>query len=318
VNSGPTKFVFVAGPYRGRTPQKTDANIKTAVDVGRRVFQKGYYPIVPHVLVRPYYDPENKSGPFGYEPLMKYTLSMLSRCDVLLLYGHSPGADREWHEAERFGMPVYFAVKDLPELPKVRSQPSPPWKAHERLEMERSELALRVYETSHIEGHFILRSGKSSNEYFDKYLFEATPLLLKAIAQHMVSMVPDNCDALAGLEMGGIPVVTMLSQLTRLPALFVRKRAKEHGTCKLAEGPDVAGKHLVVVEDVVTSGGQIIESTKALRALGATVTDVICVIDRELGADENLAKQNLAFRALFTISELKRAAEPGAAAGTDH
>ena len=183
--------------------------------------------------------------------------------------------------------------------------------------MDRFALARQVYETSHIEGHFVLRSGRTSNEYFDKYLFEAEPRLLKAIAEHMARLVPEGCDALAGLEMGGIPVVTMLSQSTGLPALFVRKKAKEHGTCKLAEGEDAAGKRLTVVEDVVTSGGQIVESTKALRALGATVTDVICVIDREADARENLAKEGLAFRALFTMSELKSAARQGAPADGD-
>jgi orotate phosphoribosyltransferase len=183
--------------------------------------------------------------------------------------------------------------------------------------MERCELARQVYSTSHIEGQFVLRSGRTSTEYFDKYLFEANPLLLKAIAEHMAGMVPGNCHALAGLEMGGIPLVTLLSQLTGLPALFVRKKAKEYGTCKLAEGEDVAKERLAVVEDVVTSGGQIIESTKALRALGATVTDVLCVIDRESGGTENLAKAGLVLRALFTMSELKRAAQQGPAGCAD-
>lgn len=176
--------------------------------------------------------------------------------------------------------------------------------------MEHYKLARQVYTASHIEGHFVLRSGRTSNEYFDKYLFEADPCLLKAIAESMAGMVPNNCDMLAGLEMGGIPLATLLSQVTGLPALFVRKKAKEYGTCKLVEGQNVAGKRLVVVEDVVTSGGHIIESTKELRRLGATVEDVICVIDRESGASENLGKEGLSFRALFTMSELKRAAQP--------
>ncbi|MEW5994477.1 MAG: orotate phosphoribosyltransferase [Candidatus Zixiibacteriota bacterium] len=180
--------------------------------------------------------------------------------------------------------------------------------------MKRCELARQVYTASHIEGHFVLRSGKTSNEYIDKYLFETDPCLLKSIAEGMAKMVPGNCEVLAGLEMGGIPVATVLSQVTGLPALFVRKKAKQHGTCKLAEGQDVAGKRLVVVEDVVTSGGQIIDSTKELRKLGATVEDVICVIDRESGASENLRKEGLSFRALFTMSELERAAEPSRAA----
>ena len=176
--------------------------------------------------------------------------------------------------------------------------------------MKRCELARQVYTASHREGHFVLRSGRTSNEDFDKYLFEADPCLLKSIAEDMAGMVPSNCEVLAGLEMGGIPVATVLSQVTGLPALFVRKKAKEHGTCKLAEGQDVEGKRLVVVEDVVTSGGQIIESTKELRTLGAVVEDVICVIDRESDASDNLRKEGLTFRGLFTMSELKRSVEP--------
>lgn len=175
--------------------------------------------------------------------------------------------------------------------------------------MERNELARRIYEISNIKGHFRLRSGQISDEYFDKYLFEGNPRLLRAIAREMVALVPKDCDGLAGLEMGGIPIVTMLSQLTALPALFVRKKAKEHGTCKLAEGGDVEGRRLVVVEDVVTSGGQIIESTKELGLLGATVTDVLCVIDRESGGSENMKDEGLALHALFTMSELKMAAQ---------
>lgn len=183
--------------------------------------------------------------------------------------------------------------------------------------MDHHELARQLHTASHITGQFVLRSGRTSTEYFDKYLFEADPRLLRSIAEGMAGMVPSNCEILAGLEMGGIPVATVLSQVTGLPTVFVRKKAKEHGTCKLAEGQSVAGKRVVVVEDVVTSGGQIIESTKELRALGATVQDVICVIDRESGASENLRKHGLSFRALFTMSVLKRFAEPATAAVGD-
>jgi orotate phosphoribosyltransferase len=146
-----------------------------------------------------------------------------------------------------------------------------------------------------------------SEEYFDKYLFEADPFLLLEIAQAMCELIPEDVDALAGLEMGGIPIATILSQLTGLPVLFVRKTAKEYGTCKLAEGGEVAGRTLVIIEDVVTSGGQIRESAKALRELGANIVRVVCVIDRESGGVENLALDGLALYSLFTMMELKRA-----------
>ncbi len=177
------------------------------------------------------------------------------------------------------------------------------------MQSNRRELAQQLYTASHIEGQFVLRSGVTSSEYFDKYLFEADPVLLRRIAETMAEMVPPDCELLAGLEMGGIPVATILSQVTGLPVLFVRKKAKEYGTCKLAEGGDVAEKRLLVVEDVVTSGGQIIESCRALRGRGARVESVVCVIDRESGGAENLAKEGLLLRPLFTMSELKSSAQ---------
>lgn len=108
--------------------------------------------------------------------------------------------------------------------------------------------------------------------------------------------------------MGGIPIATVLSQLSGLPTLFVRKAAKEYGTCKLAEGGSVQ-RQLVIVEDVVTSGGQIIESARALSQGGARIICVLCVIDREAGGVENLRKENLDLKSLFTMSQLKAAAE---------
>ena len=173
---------------------------------------------------------------------------------------------------------------------------------------DNTPLAKRIYDTAHITGEFLLRSGVTSNEYFDKYLFEANPDLLKHIALAMVEHVPPGIDALAGLEMGGIPIATMLSQLTGLPVLFVRKEAKKYGTCKIAEGGQVKGRKLLIVEDVVTSGGAILDAAKALREEGAVLADVICVIDRESGGGSaNLAKIDLKLKALFTMSELKKA-----------
>lgn len=172
--------------------------------------------------------------------------------------------------------------------------------------MNRKELAERIYDTAYSKGEFLLRSGQTSNEYFDIFSSEADPPTLKAIAHHMVALVPGNTDMLAGLEMGGNPIATMLSQITGLPARFVRKRAKDYGTCRLVEGGPVAGRGLTVIEDVVTSGGQIIESVRELRALGAIVPDALCVIDRESGGVQNLERIGIKLHALFTISELRR------------
>ena len=174
---------------------------------------------------------------------------------------------------------------------------------------DETPLAKRIYDTAHITGEFTLRSGAKSNEYFDKYLFEADPDLLKHIALAMVKLVPPGIDALAGLEMGGIPIATMLSQLTGLPVLFVRKKAKDYGTCKIAEGGMVSGRKLLIVEDVVTSGGAILDAAKALRAEGAVLAQVVCVIDREAGGSANLAKSDLILSSLFTMTDLKKAGE---------
>ena len=174
--------------------------------------------------------------------------------------------------------------------------------------MDRTELARAIHDAAHLTGRFVLRSGAVSDTYFDKYLFEADPTLLAAIGDALVPLVPDGVDALAGLETGGIPLAVILGQRTGLPARFVRKEAKTYGTCQLAEGGPIDGRTLLVVEDVVTSGGQLLASTRDLRARGATVTDAVCVIDREAGGAEALAAEGVRLRPLFTMHALSEAA----------
>jgi orotate phosphoribosyltransferase len=171
--------------------------------------------------------------------------------------------------------------------------------------MNRIELADKIYQVSHIEGHFTLRSGQISNEYFDKYLFESEPKLLAEIARQMVKLIPAGTEVLAGLEMGGIPIATAISIQTGIPVVFVRKKAKEYGTCKLAEGTDVRGKNVCIIEDVVTTGGQIVLSVKDLRQFGAQIKNVICVIERDTKSRDNLVKDNLELISLFTMEDLK-------------
>ncbi len=174
---------------------------------------------------------------------------------------------------------------------------------------ERDDLAAAIYTTSHITGEFVLRSGATSTEYFDKYRFEADPALLRDIATALVPLVPDGTEVLAGLELGGVPIATVLSQITGIPATFVRKEAKTYGTCRLAEGALVDGKRLTVVEDVVTSGGQVVLSCGDLRERGAIVDHALCVIDRESGGPAALADLGVELRPLFTMTELKAAGE---------
>jgi orotate phosphoribosyltransferase len=168
-------------------------------------------------------------------------------------------------------------------------------------------LAARIYEASHLTGEFTLRSGIHSSEYFDKYLFESDPRLLKDVAEALVALLPAGVDALAGLELGGVPLATVASQISGLPALFVRKQAKTYGTCRLAEGGEVSGRSLVIVEDVITSGGQVVESARALREPGARVETVLCVIDREAEGHARLADEGLELRSVFTMRELREA-----------
>ena len=169
---------------------------------------------------------------------------------------------------------------------------------------ERSALAKDLYEAAHLTGTFTLRSGTVSDQYFDKYLFEAEPALLERIASALAPLVPAGTEALAGLELGGIPIVTALSRITGLPARFVRKEAKTYGTCRLAEGGEVEGLRLTVVEDVVTTGGQALVSCGDLRERGALVEHVLCVIDRESGGPEAFAEVGVELRPLFRMSEL--------------
>jgi orotate phosphoribosyltransferase len=172
------------------------------------------------------------------------------------------------------------------------------------------DLARRVHRASHLTGTFVLRSGATSSEYFDKYRFESDPRLLRELAEAMAGLLPEGADGLAGLELGGVPLATVLSQVTGLPAGFVRKQAKPYGTRRLAEGLDVEGRRLVVVEDVVTSGGAVVDSCRALRAEGAEVAVALCVIDREAGGPANLADIGVELRPLFTMTQLKAAATP--------
>jgi orotate phosphoribosyltransferase len=109
---------------------------------------------------------------------------------------------------------------------------------------ERSELARRIYERSRLTGEFRLRSGAMSDEYFDKYLFESDPQLLREVAGALVALLPDGVDVLAGLELGGVPLATVISQVSGLPTLCVRKRPKTYGTCRLSEGGAVSGRRL--------------------------------------------------------------------------
>ena len=174
--------------------------------------------------------------------------------------------------------------------------------------MQRTELARRVKAASYLTGEFILRSGLVSSFYWDKYRFESDPALLRAVASDMERLLPSSYDRLAGLELGGIPLASALSLSTGKPALYVRKEAKTYGTCNLVEGGFREGETVVVVEDVITSGGQVVTSVQEVRELGLIVEDVLCVIDRQQGGVKNINAIGCSLSSVFTLAQLEHLA----------
>lgn len=177
--------------------------------------------------------------------------------------------------------------------------------------MHSPELAAAIDARCRLRGQFTLRSGQIADEYFDKYLFEADPQLLRRVAGAMQSLLPPATDVLGGLELGGIPIVAVLGQLTGIPTLFVRKQAKPYGTCKLAEGDPVGGKTVTLVEDVITTGGAVIAAATALRELGARADTVICAIYRRPPEATGLADAGIGVRSVLTRADLDAARDAG-------
>ena len=173
--------------------------------------------------------------------------------------------------------------------------------------MQRAELAKAIRAVALLHGEFRLRSGLTSSYYWDKYRFESRPDLLKSIAAELAQLLPQTpFDRLAGLEMGGIPLATALSLEIGKPLLFVRKEAKDYGTCNLVEGGFTAGDRVIVVEDVITTAGQVVSSVAQMRQLGLVIRDVLCVIDRGQGGAAKLAEIGCQLQAVFTLDELQR------------
>jgi orotate phosphoribosyltransferase len=165
-------------------------------------------------------------------------------------------------------------------------------------------LAAEIDAACRLSGTFTLRSGQVSHEYFDKYLFETSPALLARVAAAMVDLVPAGTELLGGLEMGGIPIATMVSAKTGIPVVFIRKKAKEYGTAKLAEGPSFDGRRVTLIEDVITSGGAVRDAVNALRPAGAIIDTVVCAIDRSPQPGESLRDVGLEIRSVLTRAEL--------------
>ncbi len=155
-----------------------------------------------------------------------------------------------------------------------------------------------------LQGEFRLRSGQISSTYFDKYRFAAQPALLKRVAAEMIPLLPDGSEILAGLELGGVPIATAISLATGLPAAFVRKQAKDYGTCLAVEGGSVVGKRVVLIEDVITTGGAVADAARLVRDAGAEVIGVVCAIWRGEGAPAIAGLPGLPVAAAMTKSDL--------------
>jgi orotate phosphoribosyltransferase len=169
-----------------------------------------------------------------------------------------------------------------------------------------SDLGDRLLAASYLEGDFVLRSGARSSFYLDKYLFETRPDLLRDIATGLSVKLAayEPFELLAGPELGAVALVAALSLTAGKPFVIVRKGEKDHGTKRLLEGRAEAGQRVVVVEDIVTSGGAALQAVRVLRKAALEVRAVLCVVDREQGGGAAFAAEGVALDPLFTAGGL--------------
>jgi orotate phosphoribosyltransferase len=170
--------------------------------------------------------------------------------------------------------------------------------------MTSEQLAKRIAEVALLRGEFTLRSGRKSNYYLDKYRFETQPDVLDALGKMFAERVRPNVDRIAGAELGAVPLAAVTSIHSGKPCVFIRNQKKDYGTAKLVEGVIKAGETVMIVEDVMTTGGQVLESCKVLTELGVKIDRIVGVIDRLEGARENIESAGYVFEVLFTTKDL--------------
>ncbi|HEY3799068.1 MAG TPA: orotate phosphoribosyltransferase [Caulobacteraceae bacterium] len=168
------------------------------------------------------------------------------------------------------------------------------------------QLGADLNAVARLTGRFVLRSGQISSEYFDKYRFESDPALLRRIARKMLALVPPEAEALAGLELGGVPIATAMALESGLPAVFVRKEPKAYGTCLAVEGLSVEGRRVVIVEDVISTGGAVEGGAARLAEAGAEVIAVVCALWRGVVAPAIPSLSGVPVHAAFLQSELSQ------------
>ena len=170
---------------------------------------------------------------------------------------------------------------------------------------EREALARDLVAASYLKGDFVLRSGKRSNRYFDKFLFETDPALLKRIGANLAKLVPRETQRLAAPELGAVLLGGVVSMETGLPLVLVRKEPKGYGTAKQLEGRFATGEQVTVIEDVVTTGGDSLRSIDALRSAGLEVIHLVVVLDRGEGGEENIREAGIPYSPLYRIQDLE-------------
>jgi orotate phosphoribosyltransferase len=170
---------------------------------------------------------------------------------------------------------------------------------------ERETLARDLVTASYLKGDFVLRSGKHSNRYFDKFLFETDPELLRRLGKHLAALVPLTTQRLAAPELGAVLLGGALSMETGLPLVLVRKEPKGYGTSKQIEGRMERGDRITVIEDVVTTGGDSLRSAQVLREAGADVIHLVVVLDRGEGGEDNIRNAGIPYSPLFRITDLE-------------
>lgn len=170
--------------------------------------------------------------------------------------------------------------------------------------MDRPELAARIRDTAYLEGEFTLRSGRKSNYYLDKYLFETQPDILRALGEMFATYVADSTTLIAGAELGGISLAAATSMASGKPFVIIRNTKKDYGTGKPYEGKLTDGDSVLLVEDIATTGGQVLEAAKFINSVGAKVERIVAVIDRQEGARENTEAAGFVFESLFTKTDL--------------
>jgi orotate phosphoribosyltransferase len=170
---------------------------------------------------------------------------------------------------------------------------------------ERTALGRELVAASYLKGDFVLRSGKRSNRYFDKFLFETDPALLRRLGRHLAALVPGGTQRLAAPELGAVLLGGAVSMETGLPLVLVRKEPKGYGTSKQIEGRFDAGDRVTVIEDVVTTGGDSLRSAQVLRDAGVEVIHLVVVLDRGEGGEENIRQAGIPYSPLFRLAELE-------------